>query len=59
MRLKLGQEIQVRARNAAVCNVADDGDFQIIEATFFLANRECIQECLRGMLMAAKLYASL
>ena len=39
--------VDIRTRNAAVKNVADDYNFQARKSTFGLLNREQVQKCLR------------
>ena len=53
VRAQLGQRPDVRARHAAVEDVAEDGDVQPCDAAFLLADGERVEQRLGGMLVRA------
>ena len=49
------EQMNIRARDAAVQNVADNGDVAIVEGAGAAADGERVEECLRGMLVGAEI----
>ena len=49
LRSQLGQQMDVRAGDAAVKNVADDRDLEPVDLAFVFADRHRVEQCLRRM----------
>ncbi len=47
------EENRVRARNPAVCDIPYERHFEALDTSFDLPHRECVEQCLCGMLMHA------
>jgi hypothetical protein len=52
-RPELGEQVRIRARHAAVSDVADDGHPQAFQARTVIENRQGVEQRLRGVLVRA------